>query len=76
MTFWIDDAAIKALKEDKLVEWKKDRSYHKRSLVETAMFRYKKLLSPKLTLRDYNAQVGEALNKGLRLGMPIRQQIN
>ncbi len=35
--------------------------YHKRSLVETAIFRYKQLLSPKLTLRDYHSQVGEAL---------------
>ncbi|PCS23940.1 Mobile element protein (plasmid) [Candidatus Enterovibrio escicola] len=25
------------------------------------MFRYKQLLNPKITLRDYNAQVGEAL---------------
>ncbi|PCS24269.1 hypothetical protein [Candidatus Enterovibrio escicola] len=44
--------AVKALKEDKLAEWKKDRDYHKRSLAKTAMFRYKELLNPKLTLRD------------------------
>ncbi|PCS22790.1 transposase [Candidatus Enterovibrio escicola] len=43
--------AIKALKEDKLAEWKKNRDSHKCSLAETAMFRYKELLSPKLTHR-------------------------
>ncbi|PCS23508.1 hypothetical protein [Candidatus Enterovibrio escicola] len=40
---------------------KEDRSYHKRSLAETAMFYYKQLLSPQLSLRNYNAQVDEAL---------------
>ncbi len=46
------------------------------------MFRYKQLLSPKLILRDYNAQVGKMLAnmkvmyKVLRLGMPICQQTN
>ena len=48
----------------------------KRSLSETAMFRVKKLLSGTLSLRNYNAQVGEtyamikALNKLTGLGMP------
>ncbi|AZQ11529.1 hypothetical protein STH12_02451 [Shewanella khirikhana] len=42
------------------------------------MYRYKQLISPTLTLRDYNAQVGEALagvkamNKMLSLGMSSR----
>ncbi|PCS21519.1 hypothetical protein [Candidatus Enterovibrio escicola] len=56
-----------------------DRGYNKRSLVKTALFRYKQLLSPNLTLGNYNAQVGEALvnvkaiNKVGRLGMPVHQ---
>ncbi|WP_223824177.1 hypothetical protein [Candidatus Enterovibrio escicola] len=33
----------------------------KNSLTETVIFRYTQLLSPKLTLRNYNAQVSEAL---------------
>ncbi|MCV6022400.1 IS5/IS1182 family transposase, partial [Escherichia coli] len=43
--------------------------YHKRSLSETAMYRVKQLLGGRLSLRNYNAQVGEtyamikALNK-------------
>jgi hypothetical protein len=45
------------------------------------MFRYKQLISGKLSLRDYNAQVGEimagvvALNRMTRLGMPARQVV-
>ena len=49
-----------------------------RSLAETAMCLYKQLISPTLILRDYNAQVGEALagvkamNKMLSLGTPSK----
>ena len=44
------------------------------------MYRYKQLISPKLSLRGYNAQVGEALadvkamDKVIRLDMLIREQ--
>lgn len=57
-------------------KWKKKSGYHKRSLSETAMYRVKQLLGGNLTLRNYNAQVGEsyamikALNKLTGLGMP------
>lgn len=56
--------------------WKKKVGYHRRSVAETAMFRLKTLLSGRLNLRDYDAQVGEAmamvkaLNRMTRLGMP------
>lgn len=56
---------------------KKMIGYHKHSLSETAMFRCKTLINSSLTLRDYNAQVGEvyaairAMNKLTRLGMPV-----
>ena len=78
--FWEDghprNEAVSALKSGHLEEWKREAGYHQRSLSETGMYRYKKLLSPQLPLRDYNAQVGEALanvkamNKVIRLGMP------
>ena len=61
--------------------WKKQYGYHKRSLSETAMYRVKQLLGGKLSLRNYNAQVGEtyamikALNKLTGLGMPETQYI-
>lgn len=56
--------------------WKERYGYHKRSLSETAMYRVKQLLGGRLSLRNYNAQVGEtyamikALNKLTGLGMP------
>jgi hypothetical protein len=56
--------------------WKERYGYHKRSLSETAMYRVKQLLGGQLSLRNYNAQVGEtyamikALNKLTGLGMP------
>lgn len=42
------------------------------------MYRYKQLISGKVSLRNYNAQVGEilagikAMNKVIDLGMPVR----
>jgi hypothetical protein len=82
--YWEDghprNEAAKGLKTKQLAQWKQDNAYHLRSLSETAMYRYKQLVSPKLGLRDYNAQVGEALagvkatNKVIELGLPIRKQ--
>ncbi|MCG6316091.1 IS5 family transposase, partial [Vibrio vulnificus] len=60
-------------------KWKKRYGYHQRSLSETAMYRVKQLLGGRLSLRNYNAQVGEtyvmikALNKLTGLGMPETQ---
>lgn len=74
--------AVKALKTDELAQWKQDSGYHLRSLSETAMYRYKQLISAKLSLRCDNAQVGEALagvkamNKVIGLGMPARQKVS
>lgn len=56
--------------------WKKKVGYHRRSVAETAMFRIKTLLGGNLSLRNYDAQVGEAmtmvkaLNRMTLLGMP------
>ena len=74
--------AVEALKAGKLAEWKKQSGYRQRSKAETAMYRYKQLISPKLSLRNHNAQVGEmlagvkVLNKVIGLGMPVRQPLN
>ena len=84
--YWEDghprNEAVSALKSDELKRWKQENDYHQRSVSETAMYRYKQLISPKLSLRDYNGQVGEAfagvkvMNKVIGLGMPIRQRVN
>ena len=56
--------------------WKWNTAYNRRSVAETAMYRVKQLFGGHLTLRDYDAQVGEAmamiraLNKMTRAGMP------
>lgn len=61
--------------------WKKKVDYHRRSVAETAMFRIKTLLGGHLSLRDYDAQVGEAmamvkaLNRMTLLGMPNSTRI-
>jgi len=82
---WKDDhprnEAVRALQAGKLNEWKRETDYHKRSLAETAMWRYKSLTGDKLRLRNYNAQVSEAmarvavLNKMTGLGMPVSEMI-
>jgi len=74
--------AVEALKAGEREQWKKNSGYHQRSKAETAMYRFKQLIGPKLSLRDYNAQVGETLagvkvmNKMIGLGMPVRQPVN
>lgn len=73
---------VDALKSGSLAQWKTDCGYHDRSISETAMSRYKGLTSGTLSLRCYNAQVGEtyamikALNKLTGLGMPETQYID
>jgi hypothetical protein len=74
--------AVIAQQSNQLEQWKSSSCYHQRSLAETAMYRYKQLLSGKVTLRKYNGQVGEilanvkALNKLTSLGMPVRQRLS
>ena len=71
--------ATTALHNGKIEEWKVKNDYHKRSLSETAMYRWKQLMGAKLTFRNYNAQAGEvyagikALNKLTGLGLPQRE---
>ncbi len=57
-------------------KWKEESDYHRRSLAETAVFRYKTIFGDRLTARTPDAQVAEsytrchALNKMTKLGMP------
>ncbi len=44
-----------------LAHWKKISGYHRRSLAETVMYRFKQLLAGKISLRTYNGQVGEVM---------------
>jgi len=57
-------------------KWKQEVGYHKRSLVETAIFRFKTIFGDKLSSRQFKNQQTEALfkahllNKMTLLGMP------
>lgn len=70
------DKTIDRVRELSRKEWKKEAGYHRRSLAETAMFRLKTLLGPKLSARKADTQHVEAtlrchvLNKMTSLGMP------
>jgi len=57
-------------------KWKQKSGYHRRSLAETAMSRYKRIVGEKLQARDFQRQSTEAfvgvlmLNRMTALGMP------
>lgn len=65
--------------KEELSHWTKVSGYHRRSLAETAMYRFKQLIAEKISLRNYNGQVGEimayvcAMNKQNTLGLPVRK---
>jgi hypothetical protein len=58
-------------------QWKIQSGYHRRSLAETAMFRFKTIFSSKLSSRRFATQATEVfikcsiLNKMLQLGKPL-----
>ena len=49
------------MRKERLAYWKKISGYHRRSLAETVMYRFKQLLAWKVSLRNYNGQVGEVM---------------
>jgi len=59
-----------------LADWKKENNYHRRSLAEVMMFRYKQLLGANVMARNIKRQAREVgikciiLNKMTALGMP------
>ena len=63
-------------------EWKEESGYHRRSLAETAMFRFKTIFGDHLNAREAKRQKTEArvkcaaLNRMTRLGMPDSHRIN
>lgn len=63
-------------------EWKSESGYHRRSLSETAMFRYKTIFGPKLYSRKFDKQKAEnsikvrALNMMTAQGMPVSIKVS
>jgi hypothetical protein len=89
--YWVDENGelldhernkiLKRIDATSRKEWKEQSGYHRRSLGETAMFRFKKILGNSLFSREIETQQTEAaikvnvLNKLTGLGMPIYEQI-
>jgi len=89
--YWVDkngdlldierNAILKEIETEGRAEWKRKSGYHRRSLSETAMFRFKTIFGPTLYSRKFEKQKTEAkikvkcLNKMTALGMPISQKI-
>jgi hypothetical protein len=70
------DKAVKEIAEIGRKEWKKKVGYHKRSLVEVAMFRYKTIFGDKIMSRNNKNEKVEVrlscsiLNRMTAIGMP------
>jgi len=89
--YWVDEFnKLLDLDRNKILEqidrigrkkWKKASSYHRRSLSETAMMRFKVIFGPTLYSRVFEKQKIEVaikikcLNKMTALGMPISEKI-
>ncbi len=71
------NVAIRRIEEIGRAEWKKEAGYHRRSLSETAMYRYKTIFGPRQYSRSLSTQIQEnkmkikALNQMTGYGMPI-----
>lgn len=72
----IRDENLRAVRKRGRKRWKEEANYHRRSLAETAMFRFKTIFSDKLKSRKIENQFSEmfikceALNRMTHLGMP------
>ncbi len=75
------DQAIKKIKKKGRSEWKKQVGYHKRSLSEVNMYRYKKIFSPELKARKPEYETAEVrikckiLNRFVEIGMPESEKV-
>lgn len=70
------DEHLRSIRKNGRAEWKRQSQYHRRSIAETAMFRFKTIFGERLGARVFESQATEmfikcaALNKMTRLGMP------
>jgi hypothetical protein len=70
------DEILRYIRRKGRKQWKKNSRYHRRSQSETQMYRYKKILGPKLSARKIARQQTEArigcaiLNRMFHLGRP------
>ena len=75
-------AAVARIAEIGRKAWKQETSYHRRSLAETAMARYKAIIGPGLKARTFDRQQVEAalavrcINRFTSLGMPVSATVS
>jgi hypothetical protein len=75
------DRAIRQIRKNGRKQWKKKIKYHRRSIAETTMFRYKTIIGDKLKARTFDRQTTEIkiackiLNLMTLTGMPISVKI-
>ena len=75
------DQHIQMIRDKGRMGWQRAVGYGRRSLIETAMFRYKMIIGRGLRARSLSAQKTEtqvacsALNRMTRLGMPLSQRV-
>lgn len=75
------DRHIQMIKQRARLGWQRATGYGRRSLVETAMFRYKTLIGRRLRAHSLPGQKAEArtgcavINRMTRLGMPISSRV-
>jgi hypothetical protein len=71
------DATIRRVRRVGRRRWKREVGYHRRSLAEAAVFRFKRLFGDRVSARTFAAQAtevfikGRALNRMTDLGMPL-----
>ena len=76
------NANLRRLWEIGRAEWKVESGYHRRSLAETAMFRFKTVFGEHMNAREEKRQKTEArikcaaLNRMTNLGMPESYRVN
>ena len=75
------DQVVRSIKKTSRKQWKINVGYHKRSLVETAMYRFKIIFGSKLSSRNFNSQLSEVIEKCnilnifTSLGMPDSEMV-
>lgn len=75
------DENLRGVRKKGRAGWKRDSGYHKRSLAETGMFRFKTIFGDKLGARVFESQCAEvfikcaALNTMTRLGLPQSEAV-
>jgi hypothetical protein len=75
------DENLRAVRKKGRRKWKREASYHRRSLAETGVFRFKTIFTDRLQSRNQDNQFQEmiikcaAMNRMTHLGMPDSYQI-